>query len=72
MVLNTSALWQLRGIHKVGSTEFTCPLLLVRVRVDSDDAGGLDESRRRDDTETNGAAAEDSDRGVLCHICKKV
>lgn len=49
--MDLRALLELRRVNEVGSTEFLGPRLLVRVRVDRDDATGADEGRSGKDTE---------------------
>ena len=66
VVLNAPTLGELRRIHEVRRAELARPCLLVRVRVDRDDARRLDERGRRDDAEADGAAAEDGDGRALC------
>lgn len=65
MVLDALAIRESGGVYKFGCAELACPRLLARVRVDRNDARRANESRCRDDAETDGTAAEDRDGGVL-------
>lgn len=66
VVLNLCSFRKLCGVHKVGRTELLGPCLLGGVGVDGDDAGGTNEDRCVDDTETNGSDTEYSNSGTLC------
>lgn len=61
VVLNLRTLGKLSGIDEVSSTKLAGPRLLVRVGVDSDDTGSLNEVRGGDDSETDGTTSKHSD-----------
>lgn len=65
VVLDLLALGQLCGVHELSRAELARPFLLVGVGVDRDDARRLDEGGSCYNAETDSAAAEDSDGGVL-------
>ena len=66
VVLDAGALGELGGVDEFRRAEFARPFLLVGVGVDCDDARCLDEGGGRDDTETDGATAEDGDGRARC------
>lgn len=65
MVLNALSPGEGGWVNEFVRTELACPRLLTRVCVDRNDPRGTDESRSSDNTETNGATPEDSDRRAL-------
>lgn len=68
VILNASTLGKLGGVDEFCGTEFPCPLLLVGVGVNGDDAGGFDKCGGSDDSETDGTDTKDSDGRALCGI----
>ena len=68
LVDNGLTLGQLGGVHKVGSTELSGPLLLGRVDVDDDDLAGALGDGTLDDAQADAASAEDGNVAARLYV----